>query len=91
MSELRPEDLGETPTLEVCVYRNGALVHRELCESEADAAAVAEGWEQEPGIKCEVADLSTGRHDVEDVEVEPTDVEAYPTAAEAGPGSERQW
>ena len=42
MSELRPEDPGETPTLEVCVYRNGVLVHRELCESEADAAAATE-------------------------------------------------
>ena len=91
MSDLRPEDLGETPTLEVRVYRNDALLHRELCETEADAAAVVEAWEEEPGIECEVDDLSTRRHDAEDLEVEPTDAEAYPTAAEAGPGTERQW
>ena len=36
MDQLRPEELGETPALEVIVYRDGALVERVRCESELD-------------------------------------------------------
>jgi hypothetical protein len=79
MSHARPEDLGETPTLEVRVYRDGVLIGRELCESEEDVAAFVEAWEQEPGIECEVDDLSVSSHGTESLEVEPTDVDAYPT------------
>ena len=66
MSDLRPEvsrrnadGTRRAPTA------TGVLVYRELCESEADAAAFVEAWEQEPGIECEVDDLSVRRHDVE--------------------------
>lgn len=59
MSEPRPAEFGETPTLEMRAYRNGELVHRELCASEAEAAALVEAWEEEPGTECEVDDLST--------------------------------
>ena len=82
MSDLRPQDFGETPTLEARAYRDGVLVHRELCESEADAAAFVEAWDEEPGIECEVDDLSVRSHGVERFEVEPTDADDYPTAAE---------
>jgi hypothetical protein len=79
MSDLRPEDLVETPTLEVRAYRDGVLMRRELCESEEDAAAFVDAWEQEPGIRCEVDDLSLRSHDTESFEVEPTDADEYPT------------
>jgi hypothetical protein len=42
MGEVRPEALGETPTLEVRVYRDGALICRELSESEEGAATLIE-------------------------------------------------
>ena len=77
MSDARPEDLGETPALEVRAYRDGVLVSRELCESEEDAAMFVEAWEEEPGIHCEIEDLSVPRP-TESFEVEPTDLDAYP-------------
>ena len=70
-------------------YRDGVLVSRELCESEEDAAAFVETREQEPGIECEVDDLSVRSHNVEVFEVEPTDVDEYPTVAERGTPAER--
>jgi hypothetical protein len=87
MSEFRPADLGETPTLEVRIYRDGVLVHSELCESEEDAAAAVEAWEQEARTTFEVADLSAQHHDVELLEVEPTGEEDHPTVAEEAPSS----
>ena len=78
MSDVRFVDVGETPTLTVRVYRDGVLLHSELCESEADAAAAVETWEQEANITCEVGHLSAERHDVEDLELEPTEIEDYP-------------
>ena len=91
MTDLRPEDFGETPTLEACAYRDGVLVARELCESEEDAASFVDTWEQEPGIECEVDDLSVRSHGVEVFEVEPTDVDEYPTGAERSTPAERSW
>lgn len=49
-----------TPTVEVRVYRDGHLVHRELCESDGDAADVVARWEA-PGVTAEVDDLSAVR------------------------------
>jgi hypothetical protein len=54
MSDVRPEDLGETPTIEVRVFRHGELVERELCESEEQAAQIVEGWAEVDGVSCEV-------------------------------------
>ena len=50
----------DSPTLEVRVLRHGALVHRELCASDADAAAVADRWSELDGITVEVDDLTDG-------------------------------
>ncbi len=91
MSDVRPEDLGETPILEARAYRDGALVARELCESEEDAAAFVETWEQEPGIECEVDDLSVPSHDTEVFEVEPTDLDAYPPDTTTPTRIEQSW
>ena len=60
MSDIRSEDADETGSIEVCVYRGAALVHRQLCESAEHAAAVVEAWEQNEGVECEVHDLSGG-------------------------------
>ena len=91
MSDLRQEDFGVTPTLEVRVYRDGVLVQRVLCETEEDAVATVEAAEEERGVKCEVDDLSAQHHDVDDLEVAPTafaDYDAYPTTTESDAGPE---
>ena len=92
MSDLRQEDFGVTPTLEVRVYRDGVLVQRVLCETEEDAVATVEAAEEELGVECEVDDLSAPYHDVDHLDVERTDIpdfgEEYPTAAESSAGPE---
>lgn len=48
----------EHPTLEVRAYRHGKLVATELCESEDAAADLLQEWEEQPGVVCEIDDLS---------------------------------
>ena len=60
MSDIRPVDADETGAIEVCVYRDTKLIHRQLCESAEQAAAVVEAWEQDAGVECDVHDLSGG-------------------------------
>jgi hypothetical protein len=45
-------------TVEVTVYRDGEVVHRELCESELDAEAVVEEWKEVDGTEFQVDDLA---------------------------------
>jgi hypothetical protein len=52
---------GEAPTVEVRVFRHGALIHDEVVESEEQAALVVEEWTELDGVTCEVDDLSV-RH-----------------------------
>ncbi len=68
-----PDELGATPTIEVTVYRDGDLVHRELCETEAEADAVVDRWSEVDGVECQVDDLSV-HHRATDV-LEPTEAE----------------
>lgn len=78
------EERDETPTVEVRVYRHGDLVHRELCESEEQAALVIEEWSELDGVECEVDDLSV-RHEPGDIlEPEPAELldEDYPEQRE---------
>jgi hypothetical protein len=49
---------GEAPTVEVRVYRDGTMIHRELCESTEAAADVVELWSEAEGVECVVDDLS---------------------------------
>ncbi|MCZ7527210.1 MAG: hypothetical protein M5U14_13015 [Acidimicrobiia bacterium] len=75
MSDLSSADFGETPTIEVTVYRHGEVIHRELVESEEAAAEVVERWTEEPGVECSVDDLSV-HHEAGDIlEPEPTALE----------------
>jgi hypothetical protein len=86
MDQVRPEELGETPTLEVLVYRRGELVERVLCESEEEAAAVVAAREETEGVECVVTDLSQPPADEAAIEVEPPDAaELYPVEAEEEP------
>jgi hypothetical protein len=59
MSDVRPQDVGETANVEVRAYRGGELVNRQLCESAEQAAALVAVWEEAEGVECEVDDLST--------------------------------
>lgn len=71
----------ETPTVEVRVYRDGRLMHRELCESDEDAALVVEEWNEIEGTECEVDDLSSPHRPDQILDLEPPeppDEEAYP-------------
>jgi hypothetical protein len=66
MSELRPEDYGETPTVVVRVYRDGRLWLQELCESDDEASLAVEEWSELEGVTCEVDDLSV-RHRADEI------------------------
>jgi hypothetical protein len=61
----------ETPTVEVRVYRDGRLVHRELCESDDDAALVVEEWNEIEGTEFEVDDLSSRHRPDQILDLEP--------------------
>lgn len=92
MSESRPADHGETPTIEVRVYRDGRLVERELCESEELAALVVDAWLEIEGVECEVDDLSIRHRPGDILEPEPAeiDLEEYPRASETARSTERR-
>jgi hypothetical protein len=45
------------PTLEVLIYHDGAIVQRELCESEDEASAIVDSWADREGVVCQVEDL----------------------------------
>jgi hypothetical protein len=72
----------ETPTVEVRVYRDGQLVHRELCESDDQAALVVEAWNDVEGTEFEVDDLSSHHRPDQILDLEAPDArdnDAYPT------------
>lgn len=57
MADSTPYDRG-SPSIEVRVYRHGALFARELCESETEAAAVVDRWSEEGEFTFMVDDLT---------------------------------
>jgi len=64
----------ETPALRVSVYADRRLVTRIACETPDEAAEIAALWEEHPGYRCEVEDLSAV-HAAGDVRVpEPEDL-----------------
>ncbi|MBK9180951.1 MAG: hypothetical protein IPM45_15560 [Acidimicrobiales bacterium] len=72
-----------SPTVEVRVFRRGDLVHRELCETEEEAALVVDEWSELDGVTCEVDDLSErhrGGDILEPLPPEPLGEEYPPTA-----------
>ena len=69
--ELPAEEPDTAPTVEVTVYRDGKVIHRELCESESDAAAVVDRWQETDGTEFQVDDLAV-HHRPTDI-LEPTE------------------
>jgi len=85
MVDIRREDYGESPTIEVRIYEDAELIRTELCETAEEAAALAAHWEERPGVECEVRDLTSkgwdqpGDLEVVDVEeLAPHDVAGGP-------------
>jgi hypothetical protein len=68
-TDLGPPD--RAPAVEVTVYRDGAVIHRELCETDVDAEAVVEQWKEVDGTEIQVDDLSV-HHRPTDI-LEPTE------------------
>lgn len=84
VTEVRPVELGEAPTVEVRVYRRGVLIARELCESDEQAALAIDEWNDVKGVECEVADMSSmapGGSDEITVFGRADDAEMYPSGA----------
>ncbi|WP_340681401.1 hypothetical protein LCL61_21760 [Amycolatopsis coloradensis] len=74
MTEIWHHDFRDGLTIEVRVHQDGRLLHRELCESDEEATAVVERWQELDGVTCEVDDLTT-RHRAGDIlEPEPSDL-----------------
>jgi hypothetical protein len=65
------QDWDVSPTVEVRVFRHGELVHRELCESEEQAALAVDEWSELEGVRCEVDDLTVTHRPGEILEPEP--------------------
>ena len=65
------EERGETPTVEVRVFRHGELIHTALCESEEQASLVVDEWAELEGVECEVEDLSVHHRPGDVLEPEP--------------------
>lgn len=62
----------DTPTCEVRIYREGRLVHTELCDSDRAAVEIAARWDEDAAVTIEVDDL-TFRHRPGDIlEPEPS-------------------
>ena len=79
MPDIRGSEVGDTPVIEVLVYRGGELVERCPCDTEEEAAEVVASREETPGVACVVADLSGGPLDEGSTETEPPDAgELYP-------------
>lgn len=57
---------GAAPTIQVLVHRDGSLIHRELCESEAAAREVADRWTEQEGVTVTIDDLGS-RHEPGDI------------------------
>jgi hypothetical protein len=62
------EDPVDAQLLEVVVYRHGQEVTRESCPSGPEAAAIVARWEEEPGVTCEIIDLTAAGRTVDDIE-----------------------
>jgi len=53
----------EALAVEVLVYRDGALLQREACESAETAADVVRAWAEVDGVECVIDDLAVKHAD----------------------------
>ena len=67
MRPVRPPGT-EGPTVEVVAFHDGREIARELCDTPEDAALAVERLTEEPGVVCQVDDLSVhhGPDDIRD-------------------------
>lgn len=63
MTDSHLQDPSGAPITEVVVIRRGVEILRQSCESEQEAADIIAHWEEQPGVECEVVDLTTGREE----------------------------
>jgi hypothetical protein len=85
MTEPRHHEVDEGGAVEVVVYRDGTVIHRELCESEDEAAMIVATWDEMPGVRCVVSDLSEAERGPEDLEVdEAWGDDEYPAGRDEG-------
>jgi hypothetical protein len=60
---MRIDQPPEQGSVEVRIFRHGALIDREVCESVEEASDVVDAWAQAGAdIECEVDDLSYDHH-----------------------------
>ncbi len=79
MTNTKPADFGETPTVEVRVFHHGELIETRLFETVEEATALVASREEVPGVECEVDDLSALTHDNTSFEVGASDLDGgYP-------------
>jgi hypothetical protein len=89
MSDMHGDDT--TPTLEVRILRDGAVVQRELCETEAEANALVEAWSDVDGVVVEVDDLARDTGGAGVLDPRPWEVDADDLAYEgAAPTDEEE-
>jgi hypothetical protein len=74
MSEIQADRI--PPTLEVRVLRDGVVVERQLCDSDAEANAVVEAWSDVDGVVVEVDDLTRNAERTGVLEPRPWEVDA---------------
>ena len=76
------------PTLEVRIYRDGALVQRELCESDEEANDVVDAWSEVEGIRFEIEDLTRSSTPAGVLDPRPWEVDADDATYETDPYDE---
>ena len=54
-----PRQPGDVAPVEVRLYRNGDLTHRQLCESAEEAGSLVEQWAEQGITRVDIDDLST--------------------------------
>lgn len=77
------DEASESPTVEVRVRRDDELIHRQLCETAEDAAAIVSYWSEIEGVRCEVDDLAVRHRPDQILEPGPDDPFADPDVARA--------
>ena len=59
MTSGEPRQPGDVAPVEVRLYRNGDLAHRQLCESAEEAGSVVEQWAERGITRVDIDDLSS--------------------------------
>ena len=74
----------QTPVVEVVVWRDGEVVHRQFCDSEGEAASVAAEWTEVANAEAWVDDLTIRHGDTDILAAEPPAADLSETYAHEG-------